>query len=106
MVHFWPGSLPYFDNFAIPDGHYFRISEPFAGGVLPFVGDEYVLSFAHEIHEPKPSSRLAVFPAPIEVSPTAEAIIQRTREMKIFAEKRLYRGAILVDVSLINFTGD
>jgi hypothetical protein len=95
-----------FDKFAIPDGDYFRISEPFAGGVLSFVGDKYVLFFAHEIHEPKPSSGLAVFPAPIEVSGTAEAIVQRTGEMKIFAEKCLYRGAILVDISLINFTGD
>jgi hypothetical protein len=84
----------------------FRISEPFARGVSPFVGDKYLLSFAHEIHEPKPSSGLAVFPAPIEVSRTAEAIVQRTGEMKIFAEKRLYRSAILVDISLINFTDD
>jgi hypothetical protein len=72
----------------------------------PFVGDEYVLSFAHEIHEPKPSNHLAVFPTPIEVCRTAEVIIQRTGEMKIFAEHRLYRGAILVDLSLITFTGD
>jgi len=95
-----------FDNFAIPEADYFRISEPFAGDISPFVGDKYVLPFAYEIHESELFSRLAVFPTPIEVKRTAEAIIQRTGEMKIFAEKLLYRGAILVDISLIHFTGD
>jgi hypothetical protein len=55
----------------------------------PFVGDKHVLSFAHDIHEPEPSNRLAVFPAPVEVCRPAEAIIQWTGEMKIFAEDRL-----------------
>ena len=54
------------DNFAVSDGHYFRIAEPFAGGVLPFVGDEYLLSLAHEVYELKAGNRLVVFPAPIE----------------------------------------
>jgi hypothetical protein len=47
-------------------------------GVLPFVGDAYCSPSLTRVHEPKPSSRLAVFPAPIEISRTAGAIILRT----------------------------
>src|SRR3984893_3079540 len=103
----WPTEIDFtLDNFAVSDGHYFRIAEPLAGSVLPFVGDEYVLSLAHEVYELKVGNRLAVFPAPIEVGLTVEAIVQRTGEMKIIAEDRFYRSAIFVDISLIALSGD
>ena len=73
---------------------------------MPFVGGEYVLSIAHEVYELKACNRLAVFPAPIEVGLTIEPIVQRTGEMKVIAEDRFYRSAILVGISLITLSGD
>jgi hypothetical protein len=91
----------HFDDLTFPHGHDFGVAEFFAVSLATFIGHENSVAVGNEILKLETVDPLAVWPAPRKICRAINAVIERTREMKVRGNQFLNGSTILLNVGLV-----